>query len=188
MSRTSFPARLFAASLAFIVITACAANTLSANERGKSAAAFEKLISLVGEWEGTNSAGSVRATYTLVSGGTALMERLQSGNEPEMLTLYTLDGDHLNIVHYCSEGNQPQMRTATITELAGPLMFKVVQVTGLKSPDDGHMTALILTMPDHDHFTQEWIFCYMRRRPPRSTLFPYTTLFRSRGASRARSP
>src|SRR3712207_7524729 len=26
----------------------------------------------------------------------------------------------------------------------------------------------------------------MIRRPPRSTLFPYTTLFRSRGASRAR--
>src|SRR3712207_7972955 len=26
----------------------------------------------------------------------------------------------------------------------------------------------------------------MRRRPPRSTLFPYTTLFRSRGSRRAR--
>src|SRR6516162_11436718 len=30
-------------------------------------------------------------------------------------------------------------------------------------------------------------FCLMIRRPPRSTLFPYTTLFRSdRGAARAR--
>jgi len=37
-------------------------------KRRKSAAAFEKLISLVGEWEGTNSAGAVKATYTLVSG------------------------------------------------------------------------------------------------------------------------
>src|SRR5688572_32731781 len=27
-------------------------------------------------------------------------------------------------------------------------------------------------------------FCLMRRRPPRSTLFPYTTLFRSRSVSR----
>src|SRR3712207_8065928 len=28
----------------------------------------------------------------------------------------------------------------------------------------------------------------MRRRPPRSTLFPYTTLFRSREGSRGRAP
>src|SRR5258708_19383990 len=28
----------------------------------------------------------------------------------------------------------------------------------------------------------------MIRRPPRSTLFPYTTLFRSAGSSRSRSP
>src|SRR5438445_2570562 len=29
------------------------------------------------------------------------------------------------------------------------------------------------------------LFFFMIRRPPRSTLFPYTTLFRSRGISRA---
>src|SRR2546427_13215215 len=29
-----------------------------------------------------------------------------------------------------------------------------------------------------------FVFFLMIRRPPRSTLFPYTTLFRSRGASR----
>lgn len=154
----SFPARLFALALASVLVMACASTALAANEKAKSAAAFEKLISLVGEWEGTNSAGPVKATYTLVSAGTALMERLQSGNEPEMITLYTLDGDHLNIIHYCSEGNQPQMRTATVTEPAGPLMFRVTQVTGLKSPADGHMTGLVVTMADRDHFTQEWTY------------------------------
>jgi hypothetical protein len=157
MNFSSFRPRIFSAAFLGLLLIA-AAPLASANEKAKSAAAFEKLISLVGEWEGTNAQGHVKATYTLVSGGTALMERLQSGAEPEMLTLYTLDGDHLNVVHYCSEGNQPQMRTATITEAAGPLAFKVVQVTGLKSPDAGHMSALILTMPDHDHFTQEWTY------------------------------
>src|SRR3712207_8144738 len=29
------------------------------------------------------------------------------------------------------------------------------------------------------HLYKELSFCLMRRRPPRSTLFPYTTLFRS---------
>src|SRR3712207_7253495 len=32
------------------------------------------------------------------------------------------------------------------------------------------------------------VFFLMIRRPPRSTLFPYTTLFRSRGPQRARAP
>src|SRR3712207_8039663 len=31
-----------------------------------------------------------------------------------------------------------------------------------------------------------YFFFLMKRRPPRSTLFPYTTLFRSRGGGRAR--
>jgi len=96
--------------------------------------------------EGTNSAGQVKATYTLVSGGTALMERLKSANEPEMITLYSLDGDHLLVTHYCSMGNQPQMKTATITELGSPLAFKIVpgdrdEVAGRGShgwPDSDH--------------------------------------------------
>jgi hypothetical protein len=160
------------AALSFGLILLSAAPRASANEKPKSAAAFEKLLALVGEWEGTNSAGHVKATYTLVSNGTALMERLQSGNEPEMLTLYTLDGDHLNIVHYCSEGNQPQMRTATIKESAGPLAFKVVQVTGLKSPDAGHMIGLSLSLSDHDHFTQEWT--YLNKGKSTTDLFKFT--------------
>src|SRR5882672_1630650 len=155
-SNRPFCKTLGAVLLGLILISS--APRASANEKPKSAAAFEKLISLVGEWEGTNSSGQVKATYTLVSGGTALMERLQSSGEPEMLTLYTLDGDHLNVTHYCSSGNQPQMKTAAIMELNGSLAFKMFQVTGLKSPDEGHMTALIVTMPDRDHFTQQWTF------------------------------
>src|SRR6266480_4924215 len=36
------------------------------------------------------------------------------------------------------------------------------------------------------HYPILFFFFLMIRRPPRSTLFPYTTLFRSRGADRAR--
>src|SRR5687768_18027840 len=35
------------------------------------------------------------------------------------------------------------------------------------------------------HMSTSFLFFFMIRRPPRSTLFPYTTLFRSRGAGRA---
>ena len=167
-----FPAKLWVAGFLILLLAGASAPGASANEKGKSAAAFERLISLVGEWEGTNSAGQVKATYTLVSGGTALMERLKSANEPEMITLYSLDGDHLLVTHYCSMGNQPQMKTATITELASPLAFKIVQVTGMKSPDEAHMVGLILTMPDKDHFTQQWT--YKDKGKEQANVFKFT--------------
>ncbi len=167
-----FPARILMAGLLILLLAGASTPGAPANEKAKSAAAFERLISLVGEWEGTNSAGQVKATYTLVSGGTALMERLKSANEPEMITLYSLDGDHLLVTHYCSMGNQPQMKTATITELGSPLAFKIVQVTGMKSPDEAHMVGLILTMPDKDHFTQQWT--YKDKGKEQANVFKFT--------------
>jgi hypothetical protein len=172
MSGHRSPARYFSAVFLALVFMATTGLTVSANEKAKSAAAFERLISLVGEWEGTANGASVKATYTLVSGGTALMERLQPSNESEMLTLYTLDGDHLLVTHYCSSGNQPAMKTAAITDLNGVLTFKVYQVSGMKSVDEGHMTALILTMPDKDHFTQEWT--YKEKGHEQPALFKFT--------------
>src|SRR5438874_8803984 len=94
-------------------------------------AAFEQLKTLVGEWEGTNSAGHVTLTYTLVSGESALMERLKSTNEQEMITMYTLDGDHILITHYCSAGNQPQMKTETMTGKPEKYTFTLLRVNGL---------------------------------------------------------
>jgi hypothetical protein len=164
--------RVFGAMVLTFAIAAVCGPRSSAREKARSAAAFEKLISLVGEWEGTNTAGHVKATYTLVSGGTALMERLQSANEPEMITLYSLDGDHLMMTHYCSAGNQPQMKTATITELNGSLTFQTYQVSGLKTPDDGHMTGLTLKMPDKDHFTQQWT--YLEKGKAQADVFKFT--------------
>jgi hypothetical protein len=123
---------------------------------GKETSPFERLKTLVGEWEGTNSAGPVKATYTLVAGGSALMERLQSANEPEMITMYSADGDHILITHYCSTGNQPQMKTETMSGDAEKYTFTLVRVTGMKTQDEGHMVGLVLSLPDKDHLTQEW--------------------------------
>src|SRR3989442_14038586 len=48
-------------------------------------------------------------------------------------------------------------------------------------------TQLLCTLSSHTHFgycLSFFFFFLMIRRPPRSTLFPYTTLFRSRAAGR----
>ena len=125
----------------------------------RSTPAFDQLKSLAGEWERTNTQGSkVSLTYQVVSNGSVLMERLKSGDMSEMITMYSLDGDHILATHYCSAGNQPTMQTATATAATGKYDFSFVRVSGTKTPDEGHMVALSLTMPDKDHLTQVWTY------------------------------
>src|SRR6266850_3797126 len=140
-----------------VTLTLCSAVAARANN-SVTPAAFEQLKTLVGEWEGSNSAGKVTVTYTLVSGESALMERLKSANEPEMITMYTVDGDHILITHYCSAGNQPQMKTEMMTGKSEKYTFTLLRVNGMKSPSEAHMVGLVLTLSDNDHLTQEWTY------------------------------
>lgn len=126
------------------------------NEKSRGALAFDELKALVGEWEGKNDGGPVKITYTLVSGGTALMERMQPSNEAEMITMYSADGDKIVVTHYCSQGNQPTMKSEMLKGLGNKYSFSLVSVSGLKTPDEGHMVGLVLTLVDKDHLTQEW--------------------------------
>src|SRR5438445_13104468 len=51
-----------------------------------------------------------------------------------------------------------------------------------------HMRLFCLVFRSHTPFSVSFFFFFlMIRRPPRSTLFPYTTLFRSRSPSIGRS-
>ena len=143
-----------------------------AKSSGSEAKAFDQLKTLVGEWEGTNGAGKVKATYTLGSNGTVLMERLQSANEAEMITMYSADGDHIVVTHYCSEGNQPQMKSEPLSAEQQQFSFSLVRVTGLKAPDDGHMVGLVLTIVDKDHLTHEWK--YQQKGKTSADLFQFT--------------
>jgi len=125
----------------------------------RSTPAFDQLKSLAGEWERTNTQGSKTSlTYQVVSNGSVLMERLKSGDMSEMITMYSQDGDHILVTHYCSAGNQPTMQTATATAATGKYDFSFVRLSGAKTPDEGHMVSLSLTMPDSNHLTQVWTF------------------------------
>ena len=118
---------------------------------------FEQLKPLIGEWDGQTSNGKpVHVSYALVSNGTALLERLAMGGEAEMVTVYTPDGDHLAVTHYCSAGNQPQMRTAAVTGPTTEFSFSFVGATNLASPTAGHMHHLTVALQDHDHFSEAW--------------------------------
>ena len=123
----------------------------------KPSPAFEQLKPLVGDWDGQNPAGApVHVSYQIVSAGTALLERLRPSDEEEMVTVYTPDGGRLAVTHFCSAGNQPQMRTGPVTDQSKQFSFAFVRATNLASPATGHMHHLTVTLQDRDHFAQEW--------------------------------
>ena len=139
------------------IAAACLAGPVVAQEHApQPSKGFEQLKPLVGEWEGLMAGKPVRATYSLVSGGTALMERTVAEGESEMITVYTPDGDRVAVTHYCSAGNQPQMRTEPVTGSATEFSFSFVRATNLPSPTAGHMHHLTVVLQDRDHFTEAW--------------------------------
>jgi len=146
--------------LLFLSLSLCVfAAAQEMHPAARSTPAFDQLKSLAGEWEGTKTQGfKVSLTYQVVSNGSVLMERLKSADESEMITMYSLDGDHIVVTHYCSMGNQPTMQTPAATAATGKYDFSFVRVSGTKTPDEGHMVALSVTMPDKDNLTQVWTF------------------------------
>jgi hypothetical protein len=124
-----------------------------------STPAFDQLKSLAGTWEGKKGqAVPVTLTYQVVSNGSVVMERLQSAAEPEMITMYSLEGNRLLVTHYCSMGNQPTMQTRPLSAAGGKYDFHFVRVSGTKAPNEGHMASLSLSLLDKNHLTQVWTF------------------------------
>jgi hypothetical protein len=122
--------------------------------------AWEKMKSLVGEWDGTVSHGAetmpVTISYTLVSSGTSLMERLTTPDGADMVTMYHPDGSRIMMTHYCAGGNQPRMRAQVSKGDVDRLAFAFVDATNLPDPKVEHMRSLVVRFDDSDHFTQEW--------------------------------
>jgi hypothetical protein len=143
-----------------VVIALALIGTARTPAAGKpnSVLAFEHLTSLVGEWKGVQDGTEIKLTYTLTAAGSALMEEFRAGHTV-MMTMFTVDGDHLIATHYCSAGNQPQMMTGAITDpSAKSLAFTLSRVTGMKTPGDWHNTGLTVIIDDRQHLTQVWTY------------------------------
>jgi hypothetical protein len=84
---------------------------VESRETSSSIAAFKQLGLLVGQWEAIQDGVSVIETYTLTANGTTLMSETKPADSSPMITMFTVNGDHLIATHYCVAGNQPQMVT-----------------------------------------------------------------------------
>ena len=143
-----------------VVLLAILLVSVAAPAAPATSPAWEKLKSLVGEWDGTVAHGAetmpVTISYTLVSSGTSLMERLSTPDGADMVTMYHPDGSRIMMTHYCSGGNQPRMRAQAPKGDVNRIAFSFVDATNLPDPKVEHMRSLVVKFDDADHFTQEW--------------------------------
>jgi hypothetical protein len=120
-------------------------------------AVFKKLQSLSGEWEGKDEhAMVVKTNFQILASKTAVMETLSPAGMEEMVTLYSIDGDGIALVHYCPTNNQPRMRVVPQSNEVRELSFDYQGAGNLKSPETGHQHHLVLRFEDDNHFTESW--------------------------------
>ncbi len=142
---------------AILTIPAFAADPAPASPANDAAAAFERLKSLAGQWEGDSSMGKVQLTYEVVSNGHVVLEHMKTDSMHEtMVTTYYLDGDKLALTHYCGIGNQPHMVARKIDLGSGEIDFDFVGATNLASEQAKYMHSASFRLADADHFTSAW--------------------------------
>jgi len=138
----------------FMALAATAA--LAQTDAQKS---FAQLKSLSGSWEGKASNGQVvEVSFRETSGGTAVMSEIHGHGPENMISMFHLDGpNRLLITHYCGAGNQPRMQASASPD-GKTITFTFVDATNLATPDAGHMTQLVIAIPDANHHTEDWTF------------------------------
>ena len=122
----------------------------------KAAAAFEKLKGLQGRWEATMGEHNVVTTYDVVSNGTAVLERMEGHGIGGMVTVYTLEGDHIALTHYCVRGNQPHMTAEVADPESNELHFRLSGTVGLGDADEKHMDEVLIRFEGSSRVIQDW--------------------------------
>lgn len=141
--------------------------------QSKAQTSFDRLKTLVGEWEGSLAGATSKVSYRLISNGSVLEETMKNGEEDTMITIYHLDGDRLMVTHYCGAGNQPRMVTMPDPNKPNVFAFKFLDATNLSSTQEGHMRDLVLTIVDKDHITQQWTW-HTQAKEEKMELFKFT--------------
>ncbi|MGB7849209.1 MAG: hypothetical protein WBL63_26585 [Candidatus Acidiferrum sp.] len=150
------PPLLLGVSLCFLAVPSTHAQAYPTRVTPRSNPALEQFRSLAGDWQGKDSRGNeVHLSYEALGSG-VVMERLQPVGQAGMLTMYSLDGDHIVAIHFCSAGNQPVLKTGPLPAATGRYDFTLERIYGQNTPDELHMVELVVTITDKDHFTQDW--------------------------------
>jgi hypothetical protein len=119
---------------------------------------FNRMKGLVGTWKGQTDMGQgpmdFTVEYRLVSGGSAIEERIFAGTPKEMVTMYYDRNGKLGLTHYCMLGNRPGMILKSASHKT--INFDFDPKCGVNPKSEMHMHALSLAFVDNDNITQDW--------------------------------
>jgi len=159
-----------------LLLVLMAATAFAQSDAQKS---FVNLKALAGEWEGAVTAdpptdmvpAGTRAhiTMRITSRGNALVHEMQAPGTPldptkydHPVTMLYLDGDHLNLVHYCDAGNRPHM-VARKSADGKTVEFDFADLSG--GNDYGHMYHAVFTTIDANHHSEDWTYMMPGDKP-----------------------
>jgi hypothetical protein len=118
---------------------------------------FQKLKSLSGDWQGKDEQGNeVNSNFKLMISNTVVMETLNASGMEEMLTLYSVDGNGISLLHYCPTNNQPHMRAVPASSNVKELVFSFLGAGNLSSITVGHEHKMVMEFDDKDQITERW--------------------------------
>src|SRR5215470_912802 len=150
--KTPFPAVLSIFALSHSLVAGQQQST------PKTSPEFDRMKSLVGTWKGKADMGQgpmeFTVEYRLISGGSAMEERIFAGTPKEMLTIYHDRKGKLALTHYCMLGNQPGMALKSADSKS--LQFDFDPKCGVDDKSEMHMHALTITFEDPDTIVQDW--------------------------------
>jgi hypothetical protein len=139
------------------VVAALAVSLYAQQQANHATDAFEKFQSLTGDWQGKDDQGNeVKSNFKLMISNTVVMETLDASGMEEMLTLYSVDGNGISLLHYCPTNNQPHMRAIPTSSNVKELVFSFLDAGNLSSIAVGHEHKLIMEFNDKDHITERW--------------------------------
>jgi hypothetical protein len=159
-----------------LLLVVMAATAFAQTDAQKS---FDNLKTLAGEWEGAVTAepptdmvpAGTRAHITMrvTSRGNALVHEMQAPGTPldptkydHPVTMVYVDGDHLNLVHYCDAGNRPHM-VARKSADGKTVEFDFADLSG--GNDYGHMYHAVFTTIDANHHIEDWTYMMPGDKP-----------------------
>jgi hypothetical protein len=142
----------------FVVPISLAAADVNTGSTSAAAAGFERLKALAGTWQGESDMGKAQATYEVIANGSVVLERITMDRHGTMVTAYHLDGDKLELTHYCMAGNQPSMVAKSINPATGEIVFDFASISNLTDPNAGYMHNASFQLADNNHFTAAWTF------------------------------
>src|ERR1022692_600405 len=144
-------------SLGLSAAVVLAVSVFSQPQANHATEAFKKLQSLTGDWQGKDESGAeVRSNFKLMISNTVVMETLNASGMEEMLTLYSVDGNGISLLHYCPTNNKPHMRAIPSSGNVNQLIFSFLDAGNLPSIAVGHEHKMIMEFEDKDHITERW--------------------------------